>query len=497
MSETISVDPRRLQLAADSYRPAYHYLAPANWMNDPNGTIFWKGRYHIFYQYNPHGAYWGTIHWGHASSTDLVHWADHPIALAPTPGGADRNGCYSGAAFVNKAGVPTLIYHGVPDGICLATSQDDLLIHWEKHPANPVIPNPQPGDEYHIAGAPCAWVEGDTYYAVTGNSINTPDKAYLFTATDLAHWTYQYPFYEGGKWTEWGEDCGCPDFFPLGDKHVLLFTSHLRGAQYYIGSYADHRFTPERYERLAFGTIGRPGVFNEGLTLLDGQDRRILFGRIHEARYGYVQRSAGWAGIFALPMLLTLAEDGDLRVAPVPELEQLRRRHFSLANLPLAADQPVSLDIRGDRLEIRAVFEWEDAEEFGLNVCCSPDGEEQTQIRFNTNPWQSNPPPPKTALRVFRAPELILDVTRSSASPAVCNRESQRCRFDLDPAEPLELRVFVDRSVVEVFANGRHYLAMRIYPARKDSLGVQVFALGGGATLRSLDAWEMDAVWPI
>ena len=243
--------------------------------------------------------------------------------------------------------------------------------------------------------------------------------------------------------------------------------------------------------------------------MLDGQGRRILFGHLHEGRYGYVQRATGWAGIFALPMVLTLAEDGDLHIAPVPELEKLRHQHFSLSNLSLAADQPVSLDIHGDQLEIRAIFEWKDAEEFGLKVCCSPDGEEQTQIRFI-------------------AKELILDVTRSSTSPAVCNRESQRCRFDdpaeprelldvtrsstsptvsnpasqhprfdFDPLEPLELRVFVDRSVIEVFANGRHYLAMRIYPARKDSLGVQVFALGGGATLRSLDVWEMAAVWPV
>ena len=84
------MDPRRLQLASDPYRPAYHFLAPINWMNDPNGTIFWKGRYHIFYQYNPNGAFHGTIHWGHASSENLVHWTDHPIALPPGPEGADR-----------------------------------------------------------------------------------------------------------------------------------------------------------------------------------------------------------------------------------------------------------------------------------------------------------------------------------------------------------------------------------------------------------------------
>ena len=89
MTESKSaMDPRRLQLASDPYRPAYHFLAPINWMNDPNGTIFWRGRYHIFYQYNPNGAFHGTIHWGHASSADLVHWTDHPdCAAARSRGG--------------------------------------------------------------------------------------------------------------------------------------------------------------------------------------------------------------------------------------------------------------------------------------------------------------------------------------------------------------------------------------------------------------------------
>ena len=107
-SKQRDIDPRRLQLASDPYRPAYHFLAPINWMNDPNGTIFWKGRYHIFYQYNPNGAFHGTIHWGHASSADLVYWTDHPIALTPGPEGADRDQCYSGAAFINKEGIPHL-----------------------------------------------------------------------------------------------------------------------------------------------------------------------------------------------------------------------------------------------------------------------------------------------------------------------------------------------------------------------------------------------------
>ena len=97
---------------SDRQRPRYHFLPPANWLNDPNGLIQWRGRYHTFYQYNPNGPFHGTIHWGHAISDDSVHWEHLPIALAPTPGGPDADGCWSGCA-VDHDGVPTLIYTGL------------------------------------------------------------------------------------------------------------------------------------------------------------------------------------------------------------------------------------------------------------------------------------------------------------------------------------------------------------------------------------------------
>ena len=112
-------------------------------MNDPNGLSQWDGQYHLFYQYNPLAARWGVIHWGHAVSADLVHWADLPIALSPTPGGPDADGCWSGC-IVNNGGVPTMLYTGLRNRAqrpCLATSDDGLLT-WHKHPGNPVIAEP-------------------------------------------------------------------------------------------------------------------------------------------------------------------------------------------------------------------------------------------------------------------------------------------------------------------------------------------------------------------
>lgn len=183
------VDPRRLELATDPHRPLYHFLSPANWMNDPNGAIFWDGRFHLFYQHNPHGAFWGTIHWGHAVTDDLVHWTDLPIALAPDPDGPDRSGCASGTA-VAGADVPTLIYYGIPDGYCIATSDDDLVT-WKKHPANPVIPHPPEGTEEGRAFDPCAWREGDEWYSLSGGQIEgVGDTSFLFRSDDLVKWDY-------------------------------------------------------------------------------------------------------------------------------------------------------------------------------------------------------------------------------------------------------------------------------------------------------------------
>ncbi len=98
----------REELAADRHRPLYHFLAPSNFLGDPNGTIWWKGSYHLFYQYNPYGAFDSSrlMHWGHAVSEDLVHWRDLRIALAPTPGGCDAAGCWRGGAFDTTACQP-------------------------------------------------------------------------------------------------------------------------------------------------------------------------------------------------------------------------------------------------------------------------------------------------------------------------------------------------------------------------------------------------------
>ena len=146
------------KLASDPLRPQYHLIPSHNWMNDPNGPIYFNGRYHMFHQYNPRGATWGNMHWAHATSSDMLHWQNEPIAIAPTPGGPDSEGVFSGSAVLDH-GKPTVIYTAVAapssvadatlrDGAhtwretqCLAVAQDNDLRSWKKH-SEPVIATP-------------------------------------------------------------------------------------------------------------------------------------------------------------------------------------------------------------------------------------------------------------------------------------------------------------------------------------------------------------------
>jgi sucrose-6-phosphate hydrolase SacC (GH32 family) len=482
----------REMLQRDPQRPKYHFIAPWGWMNDPNGAIFWKGKYHLFYQCNPNAAFAQWMQWGHASSKDLVHWTHHPVALSPTPGAADRESCFSGGA-VNHDGVATFIYHGVPDGTCIATSKDDDLLHWTKHPKNPVIAVPKPGQNaaYGVYD-PCAWKQGDSWYALSGWGRNFArpdvaegDVAYLFRSPDLVHWEYLHPFYRSDrKWTDADEDCAVPDFFPLGGKHVLLFASHKRGAQYYVGRYEKDRFLPEQHGRMNWpgGQLIAP------ITMLDDRGRRIFFAWVAEGRGDAASRAAGWAGVMTLPRVLTLAEDHTLRIEPAAEVELLRLDRQCRENISLSADAEVSLDgIQGDSLEIQAEFVPGKARQVGLVVRCSPDGAEQTRVLYDA------------VTKTFQIDGSRASLTPSEPPfvpvlpPAERSTRCQAAPFDLKPDEPLRVRIFLDRSLLEVFVNGRQSLTQRIYPSRPDSLGIRLFSRGGPAEVKRIEVWRMAA----
>lgn len=451
-------------------------------MNDPNGLIQWEGKYHMFYQYNPQGAFHGTIHWGHAVSEDLVHWAHLPVALAPTPGGPDEDGCWSGCA-VNNNGTPTFVYSGHQDHQerpCLAFGSADL-VKWEKYAGNPVIATPPEGWQMVGFRDHCIWREGETWYQLIGAGVkDVGGMALLYRSPDLIHWDYLNPILIGDHkqtdpvWT--GTMWECPDFMPLGDKHVLLISvwaeNRTRYTVYFVGEYREYQFKPEHLQKLDYGDIH----FYAPQKLVDQQGRTLLWGWSQEGRSPQAQRAAGWSGVMSLPRVLSLSEEGLLQMAPAPEIQRLRGQHYQLTDIEVSpAVTEILAGVQGECLEIIAEFELDEvtAPEFGLKVRCAPDEEEETVISYSRG-----------------AQEIIMDRSRSSLDPEV-HRSLQAGPLALRPGEGLTLHIFLDRSIIEVYANTRACLTSRIYPTRPDSLGLGVFAQGGPVKLKSLDVWEM------
>ncbi len=467
----------------DPHRPRYHLTAPRNWLNDPNGLIRWGDEYHLFYQHNPAGIGIESMRWGHAVSMDLVRWRQLPVALAP---GApyDREGVYSGCA-VDDGGVPTAIYTGVhPEVQCLARGSDDLR-QWTKHEGNPVIGARPEGLELTGFRDPCVWGRQGRWHMALGSGIKGRGGAVLgYRSENLIDWEYAGPILAGHRGRDalpTGTMWECPNLFPLGDRHVLVISACGGGITpdvlWFVGSYEDGVFIPDEGQPRPADLGG--GFFYAPQRLLDGGDRVLLFGWIKEGRSTGAQDAAGWSGVISLPRLLSMGTDGRIGVEVAPEVKMLRGEHRRLEEAELAErDGVVPVEgIGGACLEVDAAFDPGDAEAVGLALRRSPDGREETLLY-----WER------------ARGRLVFDPGRASlADDADSWRGVRAGPLTLGAEETLRIHAFLDRTVVEVFINGRSCLTGRMYPTRPDSVGLGVFARGGTATLRHMDIWALES----
>jgi beta-fructofuranosidase len=298
-----------------------------------------------------------------------------------------------------------------------------------------------------------------------------PQKAAsLFKAAHLDGWQYVGPFLHH-EMPDVGtdEDLSCPDFFQLGDKWVLLCISHSRGARYYIGEWKGEQFHPETHGRMSW----TDNAFISPRSVLTPDGRRVMWAWIFDQRDEATAKASGWSGEMALPRELSMAPDGSLRIVPITELERLRYNPRSVSGVTVRdGEELVPGRFEGDAVEIRLEIEPQGALRFGVKVRRSPAGEEETVVFCD-----------------WKAGILAIDTRRASVVSGPRNVEA--APFVLSPGERLVLRVFVDRSVVEAFANERQAVVRRIYPSRRDSVGVAIFAEGGPLFIRRLDFWQM------
>ena len=325
------------------------------WMNDPCAPVYFDGRYHMFFQYNPGASVWGDMHWAHAVSPDMVHWTERPIALAPTPGGPDDYGVFTGSMVIDRSGgqpVPKIVYTCVSPSTpelatisdatppereqqCLAVptslaaaDPDMKLDTWHKEGV--VVPSPPPG--MHVTGFrdPTPWREADGWYMLLASGeFKQGGDVLLYKSADLRSWSFIKVFARG-KWTGsdakdtvgTGEMWECPDFFPLGAKHVLIHSTGTpdgRRTLWQVGTLdkATMTWTPETEGVLNHGPYYAPK------SQLDAAGNRILWGWITEDRPEAEFARAGWAGCMSLPRTVTL-ERGELRFRPAAQVRSLR-----------------------------------------------------------------------------------------------------------------------------------------------------------------------------
>ncbi len=457
----------RAKLASDPHRPQLHFAAPANWMNDPNGMIQWHGRYHVFYQYNPNSALWGTIHWGHAVSSDLIHWEDLPIALTPEPDTVDADGCFSGCA-VSDGNQVAMIYTGVAQHHelpCLAVSVNSDLTQLQKAANNPIIPAPPAG--YDLLGFRdhCVWREQGEWRMVIGSGLRSQPGSqdgqgtvFLYASTDLQHWRLLGPLYIDDTW-HLGSMWECPDFFALGDRQVLIISPDQTGKVYaLIGDYHGDRFFPERVQELDGG-----GSFYAPQSLRDDQGRRIMIGWLREQRPDADLVAAGWAGMLSLPRALEMDPTGWLKMTPVAEWRRARGAQHDLTGQHLTAGVPLTLPT-GSPSEIHLQIH-------------SP----ATSIRMHITDG------------VERAVFALDPVTMTCAIAHIAAElaTARRVPIHLGAQGMFDIRVFVDGSVVEIFVNDHVCLTQRCYPTKLAALRVELVASAPGAML-SHAAW-----WPL
>ncbi|HCT76620.1 MAG TPA: endo-inulinase [Micromonosporaceae bacterium] len=507
---------RRSRYDGDIYRPQYHFLAPEHWMNEPHAPIYVGGQYHLFYQHNQHGPYWHNISWGHAISPDLVRWRDAPVALVPTADSVAPDGIWSGGSTLDASGNPLLFLTAGDDSVfpnqrtgvarCPGWPSDNNLNAWAMDQA-PVTVQSATLDvgagrkvRYGDFRDPYVWREGDTWFQLVGSGVQTTGgadvggTALLYTSTDLTNWIYAGPLMVGdmNAYPKTGQVWELPVFLPLGvnaqgvRKHILLTNPawgspsehNVKYVWYWIGTWdaIQRRFIPD-------SAVPRLFDYGEHFTgpsgFVDPQGRSVVFSIAQDKRTERAHFDAGWAHNAGLPIVLSLQPDGDIAVQPLPELTTLH--HTTAPILSITGDTSLATanqqlaSISGDMLHLTLELAAGSSSRFGIKLRRSPGGEEETLVYYDV-----------------ATQTLNVDRTKSGTNSSLfTNLGVQGGSLPL-AGQNLKLDIYLDKSMIEIYANGSRSITTRAYPFRADSLGLQLWA-DGSATVKAARIWEMTS----
>ena len=480
------------------WRPQYHFTPPQNFMNDPNGTVFYKGEYHLFYQHNPEGNVWGHMSWGHAVSKDLVHWENLPVALHEDPDYM----IYSGSAVVDRNNSSGLCKNLEPhDRSCLiaiytAAYKDrqkqhiafsnDLGRTWTNYSGNPVVDLDAPDFR-----DPNVFWYGPQHKWVMVTVLADERTLLIFDSHDLKHWTKRSTLGPAGDTAGQWE---CPDLIELPventkEKHWVLIINRNPGApaggtgvRYLIGKFDGAKFTSEIPDVPALWADWGKDFYatNTWNDMPASNPRRIWIGWFSNWQYANVEPTLLWRGGLSIPRSLILRRYADgLRLVqkPIRELESLRHEKLRIENSTLSAANKRIADTgtKGEVYELEADLEPGQSEEIGFRLRKGKDAETLVGLDAASN-------------------EVFVDRTHSgeiSQSKDFPGRHAA----SIEKSAHIKLHIFVDRSSVEVFVNdGERVLSERIYPPA-GSDGIELYAKGSGGKVVSLTLWQLDSIW--
>ena len=437
----------------------YHLAHPVpEFALDPNPAFFWKGRYHLHYIYRNLTGYV----FAHVSSDDMVHWEWHPTVLGPTTTG---HGMFSGTGFITKDGRPAMVYHGKgSERNWISYALDDNLDQWSK--PHEMTPRDQDGklmtDMRYFD--PDIWINNGIYYAVNGVSGKEP--AVIMKSDNLRDWDYigelLHPDFDEVKLgVGRDEDVSCSNIFKLGEKWVLLCISHKLGCRYFIGDFKDEQFLPEQHGLMNWSRA----EFFAPESLLTPDGRRVMWAWCapRGGRKPISERLQ--KGIQSLPRELSLSEEGTLLIKPLRELKNLRSEEKTVVDLTVKSNSThVLKDISGDTMELEIVLDAPSAQEYGVMVLCNEEGNNG----------------------------LIISSGKGSKTLEVGYIDPS---FELEEGEDLNLRIFIDKNMIEVFANDRQAaLAWHQYDA--DDLHFSLFSKGCDLKVKKVSAWQMKSIYP-
>ncbi len=433
---------KMIELTNVRYRLGYHVSAPVGWINDPNGFCYYKGYYHIFYQYHPYSADWGPMHWGHARSKDLVHWENLPIAIAPDTK-ADEDGCFSGSAIV-KDDVLYLIYtghHYYGDGDSdhfwqtqdLAYSTDG--INFTKYENNPIIALP-PTDNTHHFRDPKVWQKDDFYYMILGSQgQDGHGRVITYRSKDLKDWQYLGAITKAKALATEGYMWECPDFFELAGKDVLLLSPqgieadgqkylNLFQTGYFVGKYD---YQKNIFSHGSFTELDHGHDFYATQTMLAPDGRRLVFGWMDMWESDFPEKADGWAGALTLPRELILKDD-KLYMRPIKELSQLRTAKLATWDKNLTQK----------------------------TLLCEGEKQAELELTLDSTDFSLTLNDPKTSAQI----KLSFD---QKAQTFILENGDKRYAT-IAPKSKLKLQLFIDTSSLEIFINdGEAVFTERFY----------------------------------